>query len=57
VILRWTATDADEYYIYDSDDPENFVGMPVIVTAPPYTFVGHAATFEKRFYRVTSVKN
>ncbi len=57
VILRWMPTDADEYYIYDSDDPENFVGMPVIVTAPPYTFVGHAATLEKRFYRVTSVKN
>jgi hypothetical protein len=58
VILRWTATDGDEYYIYESDDPEVFGGTPsAIVATPPYTFVGHAATFEKRFYRVTTVKN
>ncbi|MFH1010937.1 MAG: C25 family cysteine peptidase [bacterium] len=57
VILRWTPTNADEYHIYDSDDPENFVEPPVIVTAPPYTCTGHAATFEKRFYRVVSVRN
>jgi hypothetical protein len=57
VILNWTATNADEYHIYDSDDPENFNGAPTVVTAPPYTFAGHAASMEVRFYRVISVKN
>jgi len=57
ILLNWTMTDAEEYHIYDSSDPETFGGAPVIVTAPPYLFVGHAAAFEKRFYRVIAVKN
>lgn len=58
VVLDWTPTDADEYHIYSSDDPQDFEGAPADSTlAPPFTFVGDAASFEKRFYRVTSVKN
>ncbi len=58
VILDWTPTDADEYHIYISDDPEDFSGVyPIVVTSPPYTVTGDAANYDKNFYQVISVKN
>ncbi len=57
VILDWTPTDATEYNIYISDTPDTFGGMPIVVPAPPYTIVGEAASYEKHFYQVMSVKN
>lgn len=57
ITLNWTLTDADEYHIYSSDDPETFEGIPVVVAAPPYILTGDAASFEKRFYRVHSVRH
>jgi hypothetical protein len=57
IVLYWTPTDADEYHVYASDDPESFVDPPVVVAAPPYTASGDAVNFEKRFYRVHAATN
>ncbi len=57
IVLDWTPTDADEYHVYASDDPESFVNPPVVVAAPPYTATGDALNFEKRFYHVRAVTN
>jgi hypothetical protein len=57
LVLNWTPTNADEYHVYASDDPIIFGETFEVVTEPPYTIVGAAATFEQRFYQVIPVKN
>lgn len=58
VTLRWTpVADADEYYVYSSEDGEEFTEPPAIVTAPPYQFTVDMETYTMRFYMIRAVRN
>ena len=49
--------DADEYYIYKSEDGEEFTDLQGTVASPPYQFTVDLETYNKYFYMVRAVRN